>query len=241
MDAATISRHLLLFAILNAFSFSSAFAVVPHYVIEGVTDSVAEPLVPEYRIKSDGSVSLRVCYNWSCARKKVLTFTAEDMAGVGQQMAQCSDKTLYDRLQRIRIGIWQMELLAQKYLPVLANDREINVEDKDLEGRTDCVDNASNSTTYLHILQDISELKTWSVELPQVRDLLRVTDVHWTAVVRDQQNGQLWSVDSWFRPNGHLPFVMPLADWVDEKKGWEPPFDRFNPYPRYINELCKPP
>jgi hypothetical protein len=230
-----------LFAVLTALSIGSASAFVPHHVAEGKTESAATPLLPEYRINPDGSVRLRVCFNWSCARRKTLTFSAEDMANVKRQMAQCTDGTLSDRLQRIRIGIWQMELLAQKYLPVLANDRELNEQDKNVDGRTDCVDNASNTTTFLHIFRDIAELRGWSVESPRVRDLLRFTDVHWTAVVLDRHSQQRWSVDSWFRPHGHLPFVMPLSDWTAAKKGWEPPFDRFNPYPRYSNELCPPP
>ena len=230
----------MLFAVFTAFGLRPALGVVPHYVVEGKTEPIAEPLIPEYRINPDGSIKLRICFNWSCARKKIVTFSAEDMAGVTQQMAQCSGKTLYERLQRIRIGIWQMELLAQKYLPVLGNDRELNEQDRDVDGRTDCVDNTSNTATFLRIFQDISELTGWSVDSPQVRDLLSITDVHWTAVVLDQQSGGRWSVDSWFRSHGHLPFVLPLSDWIAKKKGWEPPFERFNPYPRYINELCQP-
>ena len=61
------------------------------------------------------------------------------------------------RLQRVRIGIWQMELLAQKRQPLLANDLAINDFDAAVEGRMDCVDNSSNTTTYFHILRDIGE------------------------------------------------------------------------------------
>jgi hypothetical protein len=216
----------------------AAFSAVPWFESDGREKIISRPLPPEYRIHPDGSVTLRICFNWSCSSRETLRFTAEDFSVVTQQMAYCDGEALYDRLQRIRIGIWQMELLARKYQPLLTNDRAINDRDQDLHGRTDCVDNASNTTTFLHILQDLSALPGWSVRPPQVRDLF-LFQVHWTAVVADQKSGKPWAVDSWYRPHGHLPFVMPLSDWQDRKKGWESPFDKLNPYPRFINELCE--
>ncbi|MDX1345744.1 MAG: hypothetical protein R3179_07585, partial [Sedimenticolaceae bacterium] len=53
------------------------------------------------------------------------------------------------------------------------------------------------------------------------------------------ESGDQWSVDSWFRPNGHLPMVMPLQSWLDEKKAWEAPYERLNPVPGSINQLCE--
>lgn len=203
--------------------------------------SVSSPLPPEYVIDSHGSVRLRICFNWSCARRQTMTFTPNDMALLKRHLAFCPGTSLHDRLQHVRIGIWQLELLAQKYQPLLANDLAINDFEVGVEGRMDCVDNASNTTTYLHILRDIGELAGWTVSSPNVRRLLDITTVHWTAVILDTESGLPWSVDSWFRPNGHLPMVMPLSSWIDKKKGWEPPFKRLNTTPRLIDELCHTP
>lgn len=203
--------------------------------------SVSIPLPPEYVIRPDGSVTLRICFNWSCARRQTMTFTPNDMALLKKPMVLCPGTSLHDRLQRVRIGIWQMELLAQKYQPLLANDLAINDFEEGVEGRTDCVDNASNTTTYLHILRDIRELAGWTVSSPKVRSLFDITAVHWTAVIIDTESGLPWSVDSWYRPNGHLPMVMPLRSWIDKKKAWEPPFERINATPHSIYELCNAP
>jgi hypothetical protein len=169
-----------------------------------------------------------------------MTFTANDMDRLKSFMATCSNTKMYDRLQRVRIGIWEMERLAQKYQPLLANDKAINDFEENVEGRTDCVDNSSNTTTYLQILRDIGELTGWELSSPKVRNSLDVTAVHWTAVITDKKSGVPWSIDSWFRPNGHLPMVMPLQSWSDEKKGWEPPFKDMNPVPYSILDLCNP-
>ena len=167
-----------------------------------------------------------------------MTFTPADVALLKRHMAVCPGTSLQDRLQHVRIGIWQMELLAQKYQPLLANDLAINDSEAGVEGRMDCVDSTSNTTTYLHILRDIRELPGWTVASPKVRSRFDITAVHWTAVIIDNESGRPWSVDSWYRPNGHLPMVMPLPSWIDKKKAWEPPFERINATPRSIDELC---
>jgi hypothetical protein len=170
-----------------------------------------------------------------------MIFSRRDMALVREQLAFCPGNKLDDRLQRLRIGIWQMELLAMKYQPLLANDLGVNNSEYGIEGRTDCIDNATNTTTFLHILQDLQELPGWSVSSPRVRHLFSATQVHWTAVVIDADSRSSWSVDSWYRPHGHLPMVIPLSGWIDDKLGWEPPFDRLNATPHFSYELCNTP
>ena len=201
-------------------------------------DPITGPLPSDYRINKDGSIRLRVCYNWTCAAREYLTFSAADIANVRSYLTQYTGDSFHDRVQRLRVGIWQLQLVAQKYLPQLANDREINEFDRDVEGRLDCVDSSTNTTTYLRILQDLGQLPGFSVTKPEVRNLLDFHAVHWTAVVTDKNDGKPWSVDSWFRPHGHLPFVMPLADWKKDKKAWDPPHNKANPYPVSIQELC---
>jgi hypothetical protein len=227
-----------LFAILLGHADLVTAASSPAHFFDDAQESVSIPLPPEYVIDRDGSVTLRICFNWSCARRENVTFTSDDIALLTSQMAVCPGTSLHDRLQRVRIGIWQMELLAQKYQPLLANDLPINDFEATITGRTDCVDNASNSTTYLHILRDIGELTGWTVSSPRVRSRFDLTAVHWTAVIIDKDTGLPWSVDSWYRPNGHLPMVMPLRSWIAKKKGWEPPFERMNSIPHSIDELC---
>ena len=201
-------------------------------------DPITRPLPADYRKNRDGSITLRVCYNWSCSNRERVTFSSADLASVTSFLGQCTGDSLHDRIQRIRVGIWRLQLIAQKHLPMLENDREINELDKDVDGRLDCVDSSSNTNTYLRILHDLGQLPGWNINDPDVRNLLDLHGVHWTAVVTDQRDGSVWSVDSWFRPHGHLPFVMPLADWKKDKKAWEPPYDRTNPYPVSIGELC---
>ena len=56
---------------------------------EDAFSSSSRPLPPDYEIHADGSVSLRLCFNWSCASRQRLTFSATEMNEVVQQMAWC--------------------------------------------------------------------------------------------------------------------------------------------------------
>lgn len=196
------------------------------------------PLAPQYELHDDGSVSLRVCHNSSCAAQKMMTFTADDMQQVVTQMNVCPNDSVDHALQKVRIGIWQMELLARKYYPPLGNDLPVNDQEFGVEGRTDCVDNSSNTTTFLSVLQDLGYLPGWSVQAPHVRKPWDINRVHWTAVAKDPKN-TLWSIDSWFRRHGHLPFVMPLGNWKKEELAWEGAHNVHNPYPKSTLELCQ--
>ncbi|HSH42179.1 MAG TPA: hypothetical protein VK973_08650 [Arenicellales bacterium] len=217
---------------------TSAGSVVALPPAEESHAPTARPLAPDYRIHADGSVTQRVCFNWSCKSRQRITITAADMAEVVNQMALCPGDSLYDRLQRLRIGIWQMETLAEKYQPLLANDEAVNDRDQGLNGRMDCVDNASNTTTYLNVLSDLGLLPGWSIKEPRIRHRFSEL-VHWTAVVVDSRDAGSWSVDTWLRPNGHLPFVMPLQAWKDDKVPWDPPFAALNPVPSYSSQFCQ--
>jgi hypothetical protein len=202
-------------------------------------ESVSFPLPPEYVIVATGTVKLRICFNWSCNRRQTLTFSSAEMAEITRLMATCPGASLHDRLQHVRIGVWQMELLAEKYQPLLANDLAINDFETTVPGRTDCIDNSTNTTTYLRILKEIGALAGWTVSTPKVRNRFDLDGVHWTAVIIDQKTGHSWSVDSWYRPNGHLPMVMPLQKWMEDHKGWDAPFASFNATPRAIEDLCE--
>ena len=224
-------RYILLFAVV-VMLVSTAYMFAPE-------SRNTRPLEPRYLInEDDGTVKLRVCFNSSCARTRMVTFTADDMAKVKGQLSFCTGNDLFERIQRVRIAVWQMEKLAQKYEPLLLNDREVNDREFGIEGRMDCVDNSTNTTTYLKILEDMGQLPLWRVEKPSIRKFYDFNSVHWAAVVKDIPTGEDWAVDAWFRPNGHLPYVLPLDSWKKEIRGWLPPYDKLNPNPRASNEFC---
>ncbi len=83
-------------------------------------------------------------------------------------------------------------------------------------GETDCLDESSNTTTFLRLMQERSLLKHNRVMTKAFRSPVEL-DIHWTAVVQDLQTKQRWVVDSWYNANGIPPIVQPLHDWKQKK------------------------
>src|SRR5512139_1572085 len=148
--ASRLARLLAVAALVSPPAPGASDSGSSRYKDDGL-NPITRPLPVDTRPNKDGSITVRVCYNWSCASREHVTFSAADLAAVKAYLSQCAGSSLYDRVQTLRVGIWQLQLVAQKYLPKLANDREINEFDREVEGRLDCVDSASNTTNYLKI------------------------------------------------------------------------------------------
>jgi len=86
----------------------------------------------------------------------------------------------------------------------------------------DCVDEATNTTSYLVVLQANGLLKYHTVTVPMTKgDLLKATLQgdpvkywpHWTAVIQEKKTGQRFAVDSWIYANGENPAVVEVEKW----------------------------
>ncbi len=80
----------------------------------------------------------------------------------------------------------------------------------------DCVDEATNTTSYLLVLQSNGLLKHHTVGRPFSKGniLLGVSNwPHWTAVLWENGNKQKWAVDSWIYANGENPVVVEAEKW----------------------------
>ena len=96
-------------------------------------------------------------------------------------------------------------------------DRAENDLSHGIQGQMDCIDEATNSTVYLRLLQN-AHLLTWHTQSSRTsRGFL--TSPHNTATILELKTQQRFAVDSWFEANGESPHIVPLAEW---KAGWEP-------------------
>jgi hypothetical protein len=86
----------------------------------------------------------------------------------------------------------------------------------------DCVDEATNTTSYLLVLQANGLIKQHTVERTMSKDklvkgMLTLRPVkywpHFAAVLQEKATGQKWAVDSWLGANGDNPAVVKVEDW----------------------------
>jgi hypothetical protein len=88
----------------------------------------------------------------------------------------------------------------------------------------DCIDEATNTTSLLILLEEQGHLRHHNVRKPVARGI--VIDgryPHATAVLAeagaDGAGEGLWAVDSWPEPNGGPPLIQPLETWMRSRGG----------------------
>jgi 23S rRNA pseudouridine2457 synthase len=92
-------------------------------------------------------------------------------------------------------------------------------------GQLDCIDESTNTTTYLLILEKQGLLK-WHEPMDHVtRGFFIFGWPHSSGAMREKassENDEVseFAVDSWFEDNGKRPHIIPLSQW---RSGWNPP------------------
>ena len=94
-------------------------------------------------------------------------------------------------------------------------------KDKPLKFQQDCVDESTNTTIYLSLLQQKGWLKFHNVNQPQSRQPFMGGNRWWhqSATITDIQTKQQYAVDSWFEDNGKPAYIVKIEEWFN---GWKP-------------------
>lgn len=86
----------------------------------------------------------------------------------------------------------------------------------------DCVDESTNTTVYLALLEQKKLIRFHTTQAPTARlPLIHYAGrwPHQTAVIAETATGAFFAVDSWFHNNGANAEIVPLEAWKD---GWKP-------------------
>lgn len=85
----------------------------------------------------------------------------------------------------------------------------------------DCIDESTNTTTYLTLLNNKGYLKFYAPAFPANRHPFLGGGNWWhqTATIQDVQTKNRYAVDTWFEDNGEAGYIVPLKEW---KEGWKP-------------------
>jgi hypothetical protein len=103
--------------------------------------------------------------------------------------------------------------------PAAPTDKGGNLRGFGLPGQMDCIDESTNATSYLYLLESAGLLQHHTLTDRSTRFGLFVGMPHTTAVIRETATGRRYAVDSWFFDNGQPPAIIELSAW---KAGWRP-------------------
>ena len=159
-----------------------------------------------------------VCHGFSCAQVTQVGLNEAQWLVINSVFEQAAATPAEERAQ-IAQAIAKFETVAGVLAGTSGDLGENAVNGLDLSGQMDCIDESTNTTTYLRILEKAGLLRWHRVEDRVTRGWFLFGWPHTTAVVSDRKDGRRWAVDSWFFANGQPPAIVPLDLW---QGGWRP-------------------
>jgi len=161
-----------------------------------------------------------VCYGHSCSVVVTVGLAADDWDRVRSVFREASANPAEERT-RIAEAIALIETLVGGRTGTW-RDYGGDLKGFARPGQMDCVDEATNSTTYLKMLAADGLLQWHEVGPILKRGHLLWGVPHATAVIVESPSGAAWAVDSWYLDNGLPPYIVPYLVWKD---GWRPSQD----------------
>ncbi|MBL8539225.1 MAG: hypothetical protein JNK68_02520 [Betaproteobacteria bacterium] len=158
-----------------------------------------------------------VCHGHTCSVVVTVGLSAAEWQRVRSVFAPSPPDAAAER-GRIAAAIALMEDMVGTYTGTW-RDLGGDVRGFARPGQMDCVDEATNSTTYLQMLA-ADHLLEWHTVGPVLKRGHLLWGVpHATAVIVETASGGMWAVDSWFLDNGLPPYIVPYRVW---RKNWYP-------------------
>ncbi len=162
-----------------------------------------------------GVERLPVCMDFGCKNRQVIDLNAEDWQEVADWFREPAENSEQER-EQIKQAIGWMEVVVGRHTPTHRDVGGNWGEDSSkvqFPGQLDCIDESTNTSTYLHLFESKELLKHHRVLERAYRRT--VFDQHWAGQILDIATGEHWVVDSWFQHNGFLPYVQRSEQWED--------------------------
>jgi len=153
------------------------------------------------------------CYDFGCKTTRELHFETSQWDQIRTIFTNRSVDSATEK-QAIRQAVAMMERFSGE-LTDTHYDKGGNYPGSNIPGQMDCIDESTNTYQYLSALQELDLLKWHRVDLKQRRIVWFAT--HWTATIREIDSNQRFAVDSWYRDNGEMPYIQPIADWASKR------------------------
>lgn len=179
---------------------------------------VADVFVREDVIVDPAPAMFPVCHGFTCTLVTQVSLSSAQWFETSAPFEQAAADPAAERRQ-IAEAISRFEKVAGA-MTGTAGDMAENQKGANWQGPMDCIDESTNTTTYLRILNRAGLLRRHRVEDRVTRGLFLFGMPHTTAVVKESTSGRRWAVDSWFYANGVPPVIVPLEVWRQAR--WRP-------------------
>jgi hypothetical protein len=158
-----------------------------------------------------------VCHGYGCRVVSRVTFSSEEIARIAGPLARGVEDAEAERAA-ISGAVQRYETIVGARIGTAGDRAKMDFGRGDAS-QMDCIDEATNTTSLLVLLEERGHLSHHRVGRPVARGILIDGRYpHATAVLVETgeggAGGDSWAVDSWPEPNGGPPLIQPLQTWM---------------------------
>ncbi len=161
--------------------------------------------------------TVHVCHAYGCSRQTRFRFTEADISQIRTLMKKTKKAdTPYEERRAVAYAIGWIERRVGDAIGTKADRAGMDFVATGDPTQQDCVDEATNTTSYLLVLENNGLLSHHTVGTPFAKeDLTRGVAgwTHWTAILAEKASGQRFAVDSWIYANGENPAIVEAEKW----------------------------
>lgn len=170
-----------------------------------------------YNVTPPKNTTVHVCRAYGCRVQTKFTFTPTDIAEIQRLMDKTRKaNTPAEERRAVAYAIGWIERRVGEAIGTKSDREGMDFSGSGDPTQQDCVDEATNTTSYLTVLQNSGLLKHHTVGKPFAKEnFLRGVAgwTHWTAILHENGSGQRWAVDSWIYANGENPAIVEAENW----------------------------
>lgn len=152
-----------------------------------------------------------ICFDHSCTTVVSVSLTTEEWRYASQPLQSPAHSAAGER-SAIACAIARFENVVGRHTGTSA-DLGRNLQGFGQPGQLDCIDESTNTTTYLRLLERNGLLHYHDVGDRVTRFGFSAGMPHTTAVIQERTTGARFAVDSWFFDNGEPAYIVDLAAW----------------------------
>ncbi len=164
-----------------------------------------------------------VCSGYSCYYRTPAKMTKGQWKRVLRSFKPAAKTPEKERTQIAR-AMKRIEIYAGKSSGLTDDKPKAETFEEERETQMDCIDETINASLYLDFIHEADILKFHEKAPPVHRGFF--VDGAWphnSAAIRDKETKEVFVVDSYYRPHGNEPYIIPLKTWA---AFWRPEGDQ---------------
>ncbi len=182
----------------------------------------------DFQVTAPSGNAVHVCHAYGCRKQTRFRFTDADITSLRQLMDKTRKAdTPFEERRATAYAIGWIERRVGDAIGTASDRAGMDFAASGDATQQDCVDEATNTTSYLMVLHHNGLVRHHTIGTPFAKDdYTRGVSgwTHWTAVLKETSNGQRWAVDSWIYANGENPAVVEVEKWyIDAIEELPPP------------------